>query len=161
MLGAKFYGDILGDYVQAGSSSCSPELLEQLAHSEVARIRQRVAENPGTPIDVLELLSSDRNVDVRIAVGTNPSTPEHIRYSLAFDEDPNVRLGLAEDVNTPLELIEKLVNDENAYVSCRAHDTRELILSEKKPLDFGCHRFFRWAAKGTDQPELRSDLRYA
>ncbi len=161
MLGARFYGEILRNYVQAGSSSCSQELLEKLAHSEVDRIRQRVAENPRTPIDVLELLSEDRNVDVRIAVGTNPSTPEHIRYSLAFDEDPNVRLGLAEDVNAPLELIEKLVNDENPYVSCRAHDTRELILSQNKPRDFGCHRFFRWAAKGADQPEFRSDLRYA
>ena len=155
MLGARFYGEMLSNYVQAGSSSCSQQLLEQLAHSEVDRIRQRVAENPRTPIDVLELLSADRNVDVRIAVGTNPSTPDHLRYSLAFDEDPNVRLGLAEDVNTPLELIEKLMEDENPYVSCRALETKEIILSRDKARDFGCHRFFRWAAKGADEPELR------
>ncbi|MBY0546249.1 MAG: hypothetical protein K2W95_03105 [Candidatus Obscuribacterales bacterium] len=158
MLGARFYGEMFSKYVQAGSPSCSKQLLEQLAHSEVDRIRQRVAENPGAPIDLLELLASDRNVDVRIAVGTNPSTPEHIRYRLAFDEDPNVRLGLAEDVNTPLELIEKLTEDENPYVSCRALETEELILSRDKPRDFGCHRFFRWAAKGADLPE---QLRYA
>jgi hypothetical protein len=155
MLGAKFYGEILSNYIQAGSQSCSPSLLEQLAHSEVDRIRLRVAENPKAPIEVLELLSTDRNADVRIAVGTNPSTPAHISYGLAFDKDPNVRLGLAEDMNTPVELLDKLMEDENPYVSYRAYETKELILSRDKPNNFGCHRFFRWAAKGADQPEYR------
>ena len=44
------YADIL-KYVQAGNPSCSPELLEALARDKVDRIRLRVAENPGTPID--------------------------------------------------------------------------------------------------------------
>ncbi|HEY9712394.1 MAG TPA: hypothetical protein V6C72_02930 [Chroococcales cyanobacterium] len=155
MLGARFYREGLNGYVQAGNPSSSPELLEQLAHSELDRIRQRVAENTRTPVEVLELLATDRNADVRIAVGTNPSTPEHIRYSLAFDEDPNVRLGLAEDVNTPIELLERLMEDEHPYVSCRANDTKEVILSWGKPRDFGCHRFFRRAAGISGKANLR------
>lgn len=155
MLVSKFYGDVLSNYVRAGDASCSPDLLEKLAHSAVDRIRQRVAENPGTPLGVLELLSTDENVDVRIAVGSNPSTPHQIRLRLALDEDPNVRLGLAEDIGTPLEIIDMLIEDENPYVSCRAQETKELILSEVKAQDFGCHRFFRWVTKGSKQPELR------
>lgn len=46
MLAARFYGKILTNYVHAGSPSCSQRLLEQLAHREVDRIRQHVAENP-------------------------------------------------------------------------------------------------------------------
>jgi hypothetical protein len=155
MMGVRFYREMLGKYVQAGSQSCSPNMLEQLAHSDVDRIRLRVAENPNTPMDVLELLATDRNADVRVAVGTNPSTPPHISYALAFDVDPNVRLGLAEDLNTPIELLDKLMEDENPYVSFRASETKALAVSGDKPRDFGCHRFFRWAARGMDQPELR------
>ncbi len=155
MMSARFYGEILSNYVQAGSQSCPPRVLEQLAHSDVDRIRLRVAENPNTPIDVLELLSSDRNADVRVAVGTNPATPPHISYALAFDVDPNVRLGLAEDLDTPVEILDKLMEDDNPYVSLRASETKALIVSSNKPREFGCHRFFRWVARGTDQPGLR------
>lgn len=155
MLVARFYEEILGNYVQAGSQSCSPAVLEQLSYSDMERIRRRVAENPKTPIDVLERLSSDPCADVRIAVGTNPSTPGHISYGLAFDQDPNVRLGLAEDISTPVELLDKLAEDENPYISCRASQTRALILAGQEPKHLECHRFFRWASQGCDQPEPR------
>jgi len=148
------YADII-KYVQAGNPGCSPEMLEALAKDRVDRIRLRVAENPATPIDILELLATDKNVDVRIAVGTNPSTPAHISYGLAFDSDANVRLGLAEDLNTPIELLDKLRQDLNPYVSCRAEQTKELIVAQGQLQPPTCHRFFRWATKGGDQPELR------
>lgn len=154
MLGKKLYGDLLTDYVKAGTKSCSPEMLEILAHSEVDRIRLRVAENPATPLEVLELLSSDKNADVRIAVGTNSSTPPHVRYSLAFDEDPNVRLGLAEDMSTPVELLEKLLEDANPYVSHRAAQTQEYIRSRGEPKS-GVRRFIRWATGGDTAHELK------
>ena len=155
MIRVKCYADILSNYVRAGSENCSPQLLADLARSEVDRIRLRVAENPYAPLAVLELLAADKSPDVRIAVGTNPSTPAQIKYSFAFDEDPNVRFGLAEDTNTPMELLEKLIEDPNPYVSCRAEETKELILSRGQPHAFDRHRFFRWANKGVDQSELR------
>ena len=154
MLGARQYGDVLTHYVKAGNQSCSPLLLEKLAHSEIDRIRLRVAENPRTPMDILQLLASDKNPDVRVAVGTNPSTPAYLSYGIALDEDPNVRLGLADDVNTPVELLEKLMEDANPYVSYRAAQTRDIVLSQGIARSFG-KKLLRWIKKGTDKPELR------
>jgi hypothetical protein len=151
----KPYTDILKNYVRASSHSCSPLMLERLAHSDIDRIRLRVAENPKTPVDVLETLALDRNPDVRIAVGSNPSTPPHVSFSLAFDEDPNVRLGLAEDMSTPMELLDKLMEDPNPYVSCRAEQTKEYILSQGKPSTLGCRWFFTRANRSMEPPELR------
>jgi hypothetical protein len=157
MLGARQYGDVLSNYVKAGSQSCSPELLEAMAHSDIDRIRLRVAENPRTPIDVLEILAADKNADVRVAVGTNPSTPPYISCRLAFDEDLNVRLGLADEINTPIELLDKLTEDSNPYVSYRAIQTKEIVVSQGKPRRFG-RRFIGWLKKGNSDPR---PLRYA
>jgi len=155
MLRASSYADKWTNYIKAGSSSSSGQLLSELAHSKADRIRIRVAENPRTPLEILEILAADKNADVRIAVGTNPSTPAHISYSLAFDEDPNVRLGLAEDMNTPINLLEKLTEDTNPYVSCRAAQTKEYIAARAQANVLGCHRFYRWASISSDQPELK------
>lgn len=154
MFNAKLYGDVLDTYVKAGSQSCSAEVLEAMAHSEITSIRLRVAENPKTPIDILELLSTDRCADVRIAVGTNNKTPPYVSFGLVFDEDPNVRLGLADHVNTPIELLEKLAEDENPYVACRARQTINIIQSQGKPRCLG-HVLLKLAGKGFDQPELK------
>jgi hypothetical protein len=153
-LGAKQHGDLWTNYVKIGSLSCSPQLLEAMAKSEIDRIRLRVAENPKTPVDILELLVSDKSPDVRVAVGTNPSTPAHISYRLAFDEDLNVRLGLADDLNTPIELLEKLMNDANPYVSIRAAQTKEIALSQGKLRSLG-KKFMRWFKEGL------TELKYA
>ena len=148
------YAEFLSNYIKAGSDNTPAQVLEELAHSEIDRIRLRVAENPSAPHGVLELLASDNSPDVRIAVGTNLSTPAHIRYSFAFDEDPNVRFGLAEDLSTPLELLDKLAEDSNPYVSCRALETKGIVLSGQEPVSFDCHRFFAWLSKCADRSEL-------
>jgi hypothetical protein len=150
------YGAVLKKYIQAGNPSCSPQLLEALAKSKVDRIRLRVAENPGTPKEVLEFLSKDKNADVRVAVGINPSTPSHISNSLASDEDLNVRFGLAEDICCPAELLDKLSHDSNPYISCRARQTKLLLLAEGRPGNVDCHRLFRWVTESE-----QSGLRYA
>lgn len=154
MFNARFYDKILDSYIKAGSQSCSADMLEVMAHSDIERIRLRVAENPKTPIDILEILSTDRCPDVRIAVGTNHSTPAFISFKLAFDEDPNVRLGLADDINTPIELLEKLSEDENPYIACRARQTINIICSQGKPRSIG-NIVLRFAGKNYDQPDLK------
>ena len=154
MFGVRQHGDLLSNYIKAGSQSCSLELLEAMAHSEIDRIRLRVAENPHTPIDILQVLAADKSADVRVAVGTNPSTPPYISYGLAFDQDPNVRMGLADDISTPIELLDKLTEDSNPYVSYRAAQTKEIVLSQGKPRSFG-RQFIRWLRKGMNEPELR------
>jgi hypothetical protein len=154
MFGAIQYGDVFTNYVKAGSHSCSPELLEAMAHSDIDRIRLRVAENPRTPIEILEVLAADKNVDVRVAVGTNPSTPPYVSYKLASDADLNVRLGLADDIHTPIELLEMLIEDANPYVSYRAAQTKEIVLAQGKPRRFG-RRFIRWLNEGMNNRGLR------
>ncbi len=154
MLGARQYGDLLSNYIKAGSQSCSPELLEVMAHSDIDKIRLRVAENPRTPKDILEVLATDKNADVRVAVGTNPSTPAYISYRIAFDENPDVRLGLADDINTPIELLDALTEDSNPYVSYRAVETKDIVLSQGKPRSFG-RKFIRWFKKGMNEPEMK------
>ncbi len=154
MMNAKFYGDVLSNYIKAGSQSSSPLILEAMAHSEIDLIRLRVAENPKTPIETLELLATDRNPDVRVAVGTNRSTPAYVCFPLAFDEDPNVRLGLADDVNTPIELLEKLTEDVNPYVSYRARQTIDIVQSQKSARSIG-RVLFNWTGKGMDQAGLK------
>lgn len=156
MLNARIYGELLDTYVKAGSQSCSAEVLESLAHSEIDCIRLRVAENPKTPIDTLDLLSTDRCSDVRVAVGINRSTPAYISFRLTLDEDPNVRLGLADDINTPVELLEKLCEDENPYIACRAKQTIDIIRSQGNARNIG-NVLFRFAGTGWNQ----ADLRYA
>ena len=138
------YGVVLKKYIQAGNPNCSPRLLAALSKHKVDRIRLRVAENPSTPEEVLTSLAYDRNPDVRVAVGVNPSTPCSVSNSLALDEDLNVRFGLAEDLSCPTELLDKLLLDPNPYVSCRARQTKQLLLAEERVNNFDYHRFFRW-----------------
>lgn len=149
------YAAVFKRYIQAGNPNCSPVLLKALSQSQVDRIRLRVAENPNTPVEVLDFLSRDKNAEVRIAVGVNPATPNHISNRLASDEDLNVRFGLAEDMACPPELLDTLSHDANPYISCRAKQTKELLLAESKP-SFDCHPFFRWVT----EPD-QSGLRYA
>lgn len=154
MFNPRFYGDVFDNYVKAGSQSCSAEMLKAMAHSEVNKIRLRVAENPKTPIDILESLLTDKCADVRVAVGTNPSTPGFLSYKLAFDEDPNVRLGLADDTNTPIELLEKLAEDENPYVACRARDTINIARSQGRSKSIG-HLLLNLSGKYLNQQTLK------
>jgi len=138
------YGAFFNKYIQAGDPSCSPQILAALARHKVDRIRLRVAENTSTPAEVLESLSADRNADVRIAVGVNPATPAYVSNRLACDQDLNVRFGLAEDISCPGALLEILSRDSNPYISCRARQTKQLLLAEERVNNFDYNHFFRW-----------------
>lgn len=127
--------------------STSPEVLERLSKFKSSDsnwawdIRQKVAENPNTPPELLTKLSSDREGSVRIAVAKNPNTSPEIlnkfsklrgnstydllrRYSgsnpntpistlkrLANDYDSSVRLSVASNPNTPSEVLTKLARE--------------------------------------------------
>lgn len=57
-------------------------------------------------------------------------------------------------MDTPIELLEKLMQDSNPYVSHRAAQTRDIVLSQGKARSFG-NKLLRWVKKGLDEPELR------
>ena len=116
------------EYIRAGSPKASSKELALLARSVHPKVRLRVAENPNTPKEILSFLSKDPDAEVRVAVGTASNTPINITQKLVHDSDPTVRHGIAEDIHTRSELLLVLAQDENAYVSCRAKKTLDILL---------------------------------
>ena len=96
----------------------NPERLKILSQSEDWRERTRVAENPNTPVDVLEILAEDPfdndgtgSAFVRKAVAGNPASPIKILEKLARDWSKSVRSSVASNPSTPIYLLESLATD--------------------------------------------------
>lgn len=113
------------EYILAGSENAPESELKRLAHSNSARVRQRVAENANTPLIVLEILTRDEVTDVKVAVSENPSTPLRLQYLLAGDCCADVRFAMAENHMLPEQVLFILARDENPFVSIKALDTLE------------------------------------
>jgi hypothetical protein len=60
-----------------------------------------VAENPNTPLTVLEKLAIDEDYMVRCYVAGIPNTPPEVLAKLAVDEVSCVRWEVADNKNTP------------------------------------------------------------
>lgn len=119
-------------YLSAGHPETPLSVLADLAHSADHSIRMRVAENKLTPVFIQRMLVNDAHPDVRSALAENPAVSEEILWKLAKDEDPIVRYELADNPRVPITVLVSLVNDENPYVSVRAEQTAERILSSAK-----------------------------
>ncbi len=117
------HGNWLSDYIKAGQTPTSHEILDALSLHESSRIRRRVAENESTPEWILKRLSADKDPEVRLAAGTNRAAPLELVLSLVKDPDPTVRHGLAEDPYISMGVLTKLAQDENPYVRYRAQKT--------------------------------------
>lgn len=120
-------------YLSAGHPETPLCVLADLAHSADHTIRMRVAENRLTPVFIQRMLVSDTHPEVRSALAENPAVAEEILWKLAKDEDPIVRYDLADNPRVALTILVSLVNDDNPYISVRAEQTVEKILSSKKP----------------------------
>ena len=94
-------------------SNASPEMIEELAGDEEAKVRYEVAKNPNTPIDILTKLAEDENSDVRWEVVHNPNTPADILRELAEDKEWYVRYEVARNPNTTVDILRKLAEDED------------------------------------------------
>jgi hypothetical protein len=81
-----------------------------LAKDEDSSVRSTVAENPNTPISVLEILAKDEDSDVRSGVANNPITPINSLMELLLEpclEDSKAKekiISAFRDVNTLAEL---------------------------------------------------------
>lgn len=58
-----------------------------MASDEDEAVRDRVPENPNTPVALLQQLARDQNDDVRWIVAENPNTPVQALQQLAKDYD--------------------------------------------------------------------------
>jgi hypothetical protein len=90
----------------------SPERLAELADHEDFRVRMEVAENPGTPLHVLERLAED--IDFSYSLASNPKAPPELLARLVDLEDEagddffETRSAVAGNPGTPPELLAKL-----------------------------------------------------
>ena len=92
------------------------EILIRLASDENQWVRNNAAENPNMPIGILTRLASNEDEGVRRYVAKNPSTPIEILTLLASDEDVGVRKHVGKNPNTPIEILTRLASDESSDV---------------------------------------------
>jgi hypothetical protein len=93
-----------------------PERLEDFSTHDYDLIRKGVAQNPNTPIPVLQMLATHPTLGNRRAVAQNPNTPTHLLHKLAVDSNTSVRSEVAKNLHTPLVILETLVDDESHFI---------------------------------------------
>jgi hypothetical protein len=89
----------------ADNPSTPVDVLEQLAVDEDRDVRWRVARNPSTSVDVLKQLATDENLWIKLCVARNPSIPldSDTFQDLMIDPDPVVRAATMERLQENLE----------------------------------------------------------
>jgi len=147
---------MMRDYLEAGCPEIAQERLEQLAGHEHAKVRARVAENPGCQKNLLLKLLKDEDCEVRCAVAGHPGQFMEIFELLLKDENPTVRFALAEDAGCPEAILESLLYDSNPYVCDRANRT----LKRLKIAGFGkqSNSTSGFPARGNQSPAQDSNL---
>lgn len=101
----------------ASNPACPSELLKSLARRGYiggggGRIRQVIARNPATPVELLaEWCKSHRDVLVRASVATNPVIPSELLERLQFDTDDAVRRAVAENPSVSPAILDRLADD--------------------------------------------------
>lgn len=89
------------------------EHLQYLAKSQDEQVRQVVAKNPLTPVELLPVLAKDESRWVRRFVAEHSQIPVELLRMLAQDKDPGVRGAVARHPLTPVELLQILAQDQN------------------------------------------------
>lgn len=100
----------------AKNRNSPPELLEQLSHETLQRIREEIASNPSTPPEVLERLSTEPDKDLRRQVAKNPNAPSRVLERLSLDNDFAIRAIVGLNPSSPPELLMKLAEDNDHSV---------------------------------------------
>lgn len=84
------------------------EFLIDRSKDESWDVRCRVAENPNTPIEILEILSMDKEPAVRSSVARNKNVPLKILEMLSRDKDPYVCWGVAKNPRATAPILDAL-----------------------------------------------------
>lgn len=115
----------------ASGEFCPPAILITLSQDGLAEVREVVAGNPSTPVEVLVTLSADENV--RGYVAGNPSTPLEVLMTLSESTDWNIE-GLINNPRTPAETISDLFSkyESNKPKSSPFRDKYSEIVSDAK-----------------------------
>jgi|GEM_PF-326859 len=92
--------------------------------------RRRLAADPRTAKDLLDLLASDHDPDVRRAVAANPSSPADALARLSSDVDVGIRLLVARRADATGETISKLTTDVKWSVRRTARSTQRRNIAQ-------------------------------
>jgi len=122
---------------QSAREATSPELLSQLADNPISMVREAVAKNPNTPVNVLETLSKCSNM--QYVVQSNPAvqglaqsareaTSPELLSQLADNPISMVREAVASNPNTPPHVLEKLSKDKDIYVQTAVASNQDIPL---------------------------------
>jgi hypothetical protein len=90
--------------------------LRVLAASENPKIRESVASNHHTPVDLFVALSRDPDAGVRSCIARNEYVPVDILRSLARDESEIVRGFVAVNFVAPADVTDSLADDDSHIV---------------------------------------------
>ena len=82
-------------------------------------LREFIASNINTPINVLMDLSQDENIWVRLKVAEQINTPISVLIELSKDEEYHIRSMVAANSNTSEDVLEYISKDTNKYVRCQ------------------------------------------
>lgn len=85
-------------------------ILQQWVRTEPL-LRPWIAQNPNTPMEILEVLARDGSPKIREAVAYNPSTPEYLLARLSQDMEVAIRQAVASNHNTGGRVLEMLAKD--------------------------------------------------
>jgi hypothetical protein len=109
-------------------NNATPQILPNIFQAPDAPSILRIAENPATPLDVLEAMAYSADTKVRLKVAANQSTPIAVLENLALDESPDVRLFVASTDRLSRDVLRKLAKDQNPYVVSAALKTLDSLL---------------------------------
>lgn len=105
----------------AGLSAVPTDVLEILCNTDVRGVTVALAENPATPVGILESLSST-GVYEALAVASNPSTPASLLQALSTRPEMSVRRAVAGSPSCPLAILEILARDDEEPVLVAVRD---------------------------------------
>jgi hypothetical protein len=95
----------------AASTNATAAQLQQYTKDPEWEVRQAVARNRRTPVNLLAILAQDPHPQVRISVATNLSTDEAIFMVLANDSDVQVRSVVARFEYVPASVLAVMASD--------------------------------------------------
>jgi hypothetical protein len=104
------------DLRRANLPTTSAQQLRMLAQHQDWQVREAVAMNRRSPVDIFAQLARDPNQAVRIALSTNLSTPEDIFFILARDPYEQVRSVVARFEYVPASVLAAMADDKSTEI---------------------------------------------
>jgi hypothetical protein len=92
------------------------EQLVMLGQSRWAWLRLSVAQNPSTPVTMLEELATDPAFKVQLAVAKNPSTPASILAQLASHPETVIQAAVAQHPNATESILLQLLPSQRSLI---------------------------------------------